>query len=63
MIYNQLKPGDFVYDSDMDEYGIVKEIEDIHNVFVSYENEGSGLYCLDPSCEEYDGNLKIIKKH
>jgi len=66
MLYNKLDIGDYVFDPDMNEhgeYGIVREIHDIHNVFVEYENEGgSGLYCLDPACEDFDPSLKLIKK-
>jgi len=61
MFYNQLKIGDSVYDKYFDAYGIVKKLDDIHNVFVEYENGGSGLYCLDPNCEEFDPELKLIK--
>jgi len=61
MLYNQLEIGDDVYDPDMDAYGIVKEISDIHNVFVEYNDEsGSGLYCLDPTCKDFDPSLKLI---
>ena len=61
MFYNKLKIGDYVYDSTFDAYGIIKEHKDIHNIFVEYDNGGSGLYCMDPTCEEFDHNLKIIK--
>lgn len=43
--------------ADLDhEFGIgtVKECKDIHNVFVQYVNGASGLYCLDPNCDDYD---------
>lgn len=36
--------------------GHVIECDDIHNVLVKFVNkhgEGSGLYCLDESCDEY----------
>ena len=32
--------------------GTVKECEDIHNVFVEYDNGGSGLHCLIEECIE-----------
>lgn len=32
--------------------GTVKECEDIHNVFVEYDNGGSGLHCLVEGCIE-----------
>jgi len=56
-----MKISDYVYDSELDIYGVVKEIKDIHNIIIEYEEGGSGLYCLDPSCDEYDISLKIIK--
>ena len=54
--------GDIVHDPDMEAHGIVREIEDIHNVFVEYNGGGSGLYCMDPACEDYDPSLKLIKR-
>ena len=32
--------------------GTVKECGDIHNVFVKYDNGGSGLHCLIEGCIE-----------
>lgn len=32
--------------------GIVENCEDIHNVFVEYDNGGSGLHCLVEGCTE-----------
>ena len=32
--------------------GTVKECDDIHNVFVEYDNGGSGLHCLVEGCIE-----------
>ena len=32
--------------------GTVKECEDLHNVFVKYDNGGSGLHCLIEGCIE-----------
>jgi hypothetical protein len=32
--------------------GTVKECEDIHNIFVYYDNGGSGLHCLVEGCIE-----------
>ena len=32
--------------------GVVKKCEDIHNIFVEYDNGGSGLYCLVKKCTE-----------
>ncbi len=57
-----MKVGDYVYDSDFDVYGIVEDISDIHNVFVRYSDDrGTGLYCIDLECNDYDPSLKIIK--
>lgn len=56
----EIKKGDRIYDSRMDVFGVVKEADDIHNVFVEFEPDGSGLYCLDPSCSEYDSSLKLV---
>ena len=62
MFYNKLKIDDWVYDKSMKEYGRVVDLNDIHNVHELYEHEGgAGLYCLDPDCEEFDNNLKLIK--
>lgn len=41
----------------IDEDGIkgeVKQCYDIHNVFVVYNKGGSGFYCLDENCKDYD---------
>ena len=60
---DELNIGDYVYDSDLVCYGIVKNISDIHNVFVEYDDcGGSGLYCLDYNCKEFGSSLKLIKK-
>lgn len=32
--------------------GIIKECDNIHNIFVEYDNGGSGLYCLVKDCIE-----------
>ena len=63
MLYNKLKIGMQVYDADTVVYGIVDELDDIHNVYIKFDDYGGGgLYCLDPSCDEYDGEcLKIIE--
>ncbi len=42
-------------------YGIIKNIDDVHNVTIYYYDEngrkvGAGFYCFDKKCEyEYDG--------
>jgi hypothetical protein len=54
--------GDCIYDSEFDVYGIVEDVSDIHNIFVKYlDDRGTGLYCTDLECNEYDSSLKIIK--
>lgn len=61
-----MKVGDYLYDEIENVYGIIKDIdENLHNVYVVYdENDGSGLYCLNPECEEYEGDfVKIIEKN
>jgi hypothetical protein len=36
--------------------GVVRCSVDPHNVWVDFNNDGgSGLYCIVPGCEEYDG--------
>lgn len=62
MLYKELEIGDYVYDPFMNAYGLVKVVEDIHNILVEYDDGGGGLYCMDPTCEEFDPSLKIIKK-
>jgi len=62
MLYNQLELGDYVYDPDMEAYGIVEDIQDIHNIIVEFDGGEKGLYCLDPKCIMFDNSLKIIKK-
>lgn len=42
--------------------GTVESIEGVHNVYVLYGDKGdmgSGLYCLDPSCIEYDPLFQV----
>ena len=39
--------------------GVVIEASDPHNIFVKYDNGGSGYYCIVPSCAEYDP-LRLI---
>ena len=41
----------------VDDYGtkgIITEKQDTHNVWVSYYEVGSGVYCVCKGCEEYD---------
>lgn len=47
--------GDNVIDKD-GKTGIVVDIRDIHNIEVVYTGKysGSGLYCVDKNCMDYD---------
>jgi hypothetical protein len=53
LTFENIEVGMRVIDQD-DHIGTIKECEDIHNILVEYENGGSGFYCLDEKCEEYD---------
>ena len=62
--FEELKVGIQVQDSDSIK-GIVSDIKDIHNVYVLYGKggvSGSGLYCLDKNCNDYDPLFQIQKK-
>jgi len=61
MFYNRLKIGARVYDEFFRVYGKVVDKKDVHNVLVEYDDGGSGLYCLDKKCKEFDPDLKIKK--
>jgi hypothetical protein len=55
VLYNNIVIGMLVQDSDIEfGIGIIKECNDIHNVFVEFVNGASGLYCLDENCDDYD---------
>ena len=54
LLYEGVSLGLKVIDSEQVE-GIIDEIFDIHNVKVKYKKGGSGLYCLEKNCSEYDG--------
>jgi hypothetical protein len=62
MLYKELEIGDYVYDPEMEAYGYVEHIEDIHNIIVEFDDGGKGIYCLDPKCSLFDNSLKIIKR-
>ncbi len=32
--------------------GEIKNVISIHNVYIEYDNGGSGLYCLDDTCKD-----------
>ena len=36
------------------EPGKVVECDDPHNIFIEYDNGGSGFYCIAEDCEEKD---------
>lgn len=50
--FEELKVGMKVWDEDFQAVGKIVDCKDIHNVFVEYENGGSGLYCLKEGCIE-----------
>ena len=51
--FEELKVGMIVEDL-WCERGKIIECDDPHNVFVQYDNGGSGLYCLDNDCDDRD---------
>ena len=34
--------------------GTIKQSFDLHNVWVVYDVGGSGFYCIDKNCKDYD---------
>ena len=34
--------------------GMITSIEDIHNIHIDLDNGGSGIYCMDPTCQYYN---------
>ena len=58
--FMEFKKGDRVVDDD-GRYGIVVEAKNIHNIIVEYDgkNIGSGMYCVDKTCIEYDRLKKV----
>jgi len=43
--------------------GKITDIQDIHNVWVTYDNDsGSGVYCLDENCPDFDPLIVIEEK-
>jgi len=59
MYYNRLKIGGLVYDEFFGVYGHIIDNKDIHNILVEYEDGGSGLYCLDKRCKDFDPDIKM----
>jgi hypothetical protein len=43
--------------------GIVKDCDDLHNVFVEYDNGGSGFHCLIEECIETTSKLVDIPQY
>lgn len=58
--FMEFKKGDRVVDDD-GRYGIVVDAKNIHNIIVEYDgkNIGSGMYCVDKTCIEYDRLKKV----
>lgn len=54
------KVGDRVMDITDLSIGEVTDDKDLHNIFVEFTCGGGGLYCLDPKCEDFDGNILIL---
>ena len=53
LLYADVKVGMVVIDADGDD-GIITEIEDSHNVWVNYGCNGSGVFCMDKDCKDFD---------
>lgn len=51
--FRDIKYGRQVIDSE-GHLGKISEIDEIHNVIVEFSDGGSGIYCLDKTCLEYD---------
>ncbi len=51
--YEDVEVGIKVIDGD-DNIGVIKDCFDIRNIIVEYLDGGSGLYCLDSTCNNYD---------
>jgi len=53
--YDIVYAGMRVKDVDTDfEEGVIIEMNDIHNIYVKFDNGGFSLYCLDKTCGEYE---------
>ena len=55
-----IKVGDKIYDSNLKSEGFIINCDDFHNIVVEYFNGGSGLYCLDYKCNDYDDSLIFL---
>jgi hypothetical protein len=54
----EFKIGDKVKDEE-GHIGTVIECDDIHNIFVQFDDGGSGLFCIDRTCKEFSHLNKI----
>ena len=51
LLYDGIFVGQKVIDEDCDK-GTITEIENIYNVYVKYDNGGSGISCLNGCCND-----------
>jgi hypothetical protein len=51
LLYNEIYVGMKVIDQDGDT-GSISRIDDIYNVFIKYDNDGSGFSCLNGCCSD-----------
>ena len=51
LLYDGIFVGQKVIDEDGDK-GTITEIENIYNIYVKYDNGGSGIYCLNGCCND-----------
>ena len=49
LLYDGIFVGQKVIDEDGDK-GTIVEIENIYNIYVKYDNGGSGIFCLNGCC-------------
>ena len=52
-LFESLYIGMSVYDT-AGNFGTVMIIDDIHNVWIEFDNGSSGYYCVDEKCHYYD---------
>jgi len=55
LLFKDLKLGMKVIDND-GQGGVITECSDIHNIYIKHLDGGSGFYCLDTKCEDFDGD-------
>ena len=51
LLYDGIFVGQNVINEDGDK-GTITEIENIYNIYVKYDNGGSGIYCLNDCCND-----------